>query len=104
MADTKPRTHPSIACQIYGEVPEKIYNTLFRKITGRRKQDNGRFDKIWGENYTVRGTCACITLWKNAEIQISCSIMHRTLLPCKFPPCFVQYFFFLFLETSTFSK
>ena len=30
-----------------------------------------------GETYTVRGTCACITFWKNSGIQISCSIMHR---------------------------
>ena len=49
MADTKSRTPPSSARQIYGKVPAKIFNTLFRKSTGRRKQDNERFSKIWGK-------------------------------------------------------
>ena len=30
-----------------------------------------------GETYMVRGTCAYITFWKNAETQIASSIMHR---------------------------
>ena len=30
-----------------------------------------------GETYMARGTCACITFWKNAETQIARSIMHR---------------------------
>ena len=47
MADTKPRTSPSSARQIYGKVPAKIFNTLFCKSTGRRKQNNERFAKIW---------------------------------------------------------
>ena len=35
--DTKSRTRTSSSCQIYGKVPAKIFNILFRKITGRRK-------------------------------------------------------------------
>ena len=77
MADTKLRTPPSSDRKIYGKVPARIFHTLFRKGIGRGKKDNEIFDKIWGENYTVRGTCACITFWKNAETQIDLSIMHR---------------------------
>ena len=29
------------------------------------------------ETYTVIGTCACNTFWKNSWTQIACSIMHR---------------------------
>ena len=49
MADKKYRTPPPSARQIYGKVPEKIFNTLFRKNTGCRKQDNEIFAKIWGK-------------------------------------------------------
>ena len=49
MEDKKPRTPPFIARQVYGKVPAKIFNTLFLKITGRRKQDKERFSKIWGK-------------------------------------------------------
>ena len=49
MIDTKSRTPPSSARQIYGKVPARIFNTLFRKSTGRRKQNNERFAKIWGK-------------------------------------------------------
>ena len=49
MADTKSRTPPSIASQIYGKFPAKIFNTLFRKSTGRREQNNEIFAKIWGK-------------------------------------------------------
>ena len=49
MADTKPITPPSSACQIYGKVPAKIFNTLFLKSTGRRKQDNEKLARIWGK-------------------------------------------------------
>ena len=49
MADKKYRTPPSSAGQIYGKVPAKVFNNLFRKSTGRRKQDNKRFDQIWGK-------------------------------------------------------
>ena len=37
MTDTRSRTPPSSARQIYGKVPAKIFNTLFRKNNGRRK-------------------------------------------------------------------
>ena len=77
MADTKSRTPPSSAHQIYGKVPAKLFNTLFCKSTGRRKQDNERFSKIWGKLTWKMGTCACITFWKNVETQIARSIMHR---------------------------
>ena len=76
MADKKSRTPPSSARQIYGKVPAKIFNTLFRKNTGCRKQDNERFAKIW-ETLHGKGTCACITFWNNSETQIARSIMHR---------------------------
>ena len=49
MVDTKSRTPPSSACKIYGKVPPKIFNTLFRKSTGRRKQNNEIFVKRWGK-------------------------------------------------------
>ena len=49
VADTKPRTLPSIARQIYDKVPAKIFHTLFRKVIVRRKQDNEIFVKIWGK-------------------------------------------------------
>ena len=49
MADTKPRTPPSSAPQIYGKVPAKIFHTLFCKGIDRRKQDNKIFAKIWGK-------------------------------------------------------
>ena len=76
MADTKSITPPSSSRQIYGKIPAKILHTLFCKGTGRRKQDNKIFSKNMGETYTVRGTCACITFWKNVETQISRSIIH----------------------------
>ena len=60
MADTKPRTPPFSACKIYGNVSAKIFHTLFRKGIGRRKKDNEIFQNM-GEDYTVRGKCACIT-------------------------------------------
>ena len=44
---TKPRTPPSIARQIYGKVPTKIFHNLFHKVIGRRKQDNEIFANIW---------------------------------------------------------
>ena len=47
MADKKYITPPSSAHQISVKVPAKIFNTLFRKITGSRKQDNKIFSKIW---------------------------------------------------------
>ena len=49
MADKKSRTPPSSARQIYGKVPAKVFNTLFHKITGRSKQNNKIFAKIWGK-------------------------------------------------------
>ena len=49
MVDTKSRTPPYSARQIYGKVPAKIFNTLFLKSTGRRKQNNKIFAKIWGK-------------------------------------------------------
>ena len=49
MEDTKSRTPPSSAPQIYGKVPAKIFHTLFLKGIGRRKQDNERFSRIWGK-------------------------------------------------------
>ena len=47
MEDKKSRTLPSSARQIYGEVPAKIFNTIFPKSTGRSKQNNEIFAKIW---------------------------------------------------------
>ena len=49
MVDTKLRTPPSSARQIYGKFPEKIFHTLFCKGIGRGKQDNKIFAKIWGK-------------------------------------------------------
>ena len=57
IADTKSRTPPSSAHQIYGEVPAKIFNTLFGKIAGCKKQNNERFAKIWGELRGNRDMC-----------------------------------------------
>ena len=45
----KYRTPSSSDHQIYGKFPAKIFNTLFRKRTGRKKQDNKWFAKIWGK-------------------------------------------------------
>ena len=49
MVDKKSRTPPYSARKIYGKVPAKIFHTLFRKVTGRWKQDNKIFAKIWGK-------------------------------------------------------
>ena len=49
MTDTKPRTPPSSACQIYGKVTAKILHILFCKVIDRGKQDNEIFSKIWGK-------------------------------------------------------
>ena len=49
IADTKSRTPSSSARQIYGKFTAKGFNTLFRKSTGRRKQNNEIFAKIWGK-------------------------------------------------------
>ena len=48
MADTKSRIPPSSALRIYGKFPAKTFNDLFLKSTGRRKQNNKIFSKIWG--------------------------------------------------------
>ena len=68
MVDTKPRTPPYSARQIYGKVPAKIFNILFRNITGRRKQNNKRFSKYGGNLHGKRDMC-----------------MHRILEKCRNP-------------------
>ena len=60
MSDIKSRILPSSACQIYGKVPAKIFNTLFRKSTGSRKQNNEIFTKIWGK-----------LTWKEVHVHVS---------------------------------
>ena len=75
MADTKSRTPPFSACQIYGKVPAKIFNTLFRKSTGRRKQDNKIFSKIWGKLHGKRNMCMHHILEKYRNP--NCSFYHE---------------------------
>ena len=55
MSETKSRTLPSSACQIYGKVPAKIFNTSFRKSTSCRKQNNKIFAKILGKLTWLEG-------------------------------------------------
>ena len=73
----KYRTPPSSDRQIYGKFPAKIFNTLFRKSTGSQETRQQMICQNMRETYMVRETCACITFWKNAEIQNFHSIIHR---------------------------
>ena len=77
MADTKSRTPPSSDRQIYGKVPAKIFNTLFRKKYWSQETIQQNIFQIMGETYMVKGTCACIKFWKNEKTQIAHSIMYR---------------------------
>ena len=76
MADTKPRTPPSSARQIYGKVPAKIFHTLFWKVIDSQETRQQKICKNMGETCTARGACACIKFWNNSETQIARSIMH----------------------------
>ena len=70
MIDTQFRILPSSARQIYGKVLEKIFHTLFRKGTGRRKQDNKDFPNYGGKIHSKRDMC-----------------MHHILEKCRNPNC-----------------
>ena len=76
MADTKSRTPPFSARQIYGKVLAKIFNTLFRKSTGRRKQNNKRFAKIWRKLTWQEGhvhASHCFKMRKPKLLVLSCT-------------------------------
>ena len=54
---------------------QKYSTPYFAKILVAGNKTTKDFPK-YGETYMVRGTCACITFWKNTETQIARSIMH----------------------------
>ena len=68
------------AIQCSSNLWKSSYKNIQHLISQKYWSQETRQQKIFqnmGETYTVRGTCACITFWKNAETQIACSIMHR---------------------------
>ena len=75
MADTKPRTPPSSACQIYGKVPAKISRPYFAKVLMTGNKTTKYLPKYKGNLHGKRDMCMHHIL-KNAETQIDCSIMH----------------------------
>ena len=57
MAGAKPRTPPSIARQIYGKVPAKIFHTLFRKLLVAGNKTTKDLPKYGGNLHSKRDMC-----------------------------------------------
>ena len=55
MRDTKSRTPPSSARQIYDKVPAKIFNTCFAKVLVPGNKTTKYFPKYEGKLYSKRG-------------------------------------------------
>ena len=54
---------------------KNIQHLISQRYWWQEKRQQNNCQNV-GETYTVRGTWACITFWKNAETQIDHSIMH----------------------------
>ena len=55
---------------------KNIQHLISKKYWSQETRQQNIFQNM-GENYMVRGTCACITFWQNAETQIYRFIIHR---------------------------
>ena len=74
MADTKPRTHPSIARQIHGKVPEKYTTPYFAKVLVAGNKTTKDFPKYGGNSHGKRDMCMHHILEKYRNP--NCSLYH----------------------------